>query len=228
MLCVSLAHSLAVLWLALNENLSVLDSLPPFMQKLTLLGDNGVLPALVVVTCGFLVTRFSSRGVTRGFAILTMVAVIAAFAPFTRTWTVEQYDAVLVDSFSNWRARIPAGSEVLWVDSELETAATNTWLLLQRPSYMSITQAPNALFSREAALKMAQRSKTLSGLMPFADPFSSGVASNGERVSELKALCQALSVRYIVTSETFSDAIPIPAPHTARSPLRDNNLYSCT
>jgi hypothetical protein len=39
--------------------------------------------------------------------------------------------------------------------------------------------------------------------------------------------CAANPVRYIVTTATFEDTLPIPAPGNVRNPFRDLKLYVC-
>src|SRR6185295_13855410 len=56
------------------------------------------------------------------------------------------------EAFAEWRALIPPRTEVMWFDGPV-----STWLLLQRPSYISNLQETTGLFSREAAAVMKGR-----------------------------------------------------------------------
>src|SRR5690606_9480465 len=129
---------------AWNENLTVQPDLPPLMQKITLFGESGVLPALVIAATAYLVAHFRSPGVIKAITAASVVAVLTIAIPVSRTWAASEYNDELVDAFSEWRAMIPPRSEVLWVDAGQESGAVNTWLLLQRPTFISGTQAPNA------------------------------------------------------------------------------------
>jgi hypothetical protein len=227
-LAVAVVHSLANLRLAMNENLVVVSSLPPLLQKIVLLGASGVAPALLVFSSGWLLWRFPARlMLTKTLALLAFVALIAVSPFFSRAWTATQYGDALKESFQSWRDLIPPGSEVLWVDSQLEAAAINTWLLLERPAFMTLTQAPNALFSRPAAIEMAERAGAVAHLLPFSNPFGLKGRQKLKEPLLLGPICRNLSTRYIVTNQVFPDASPIPPPAIARPPLGDNKLYIC-
>jgi hypothetical protein len=59
-----------------------------------------------------------------------------------------------------FEGQIPAGAEVFWENSPLQT-----WLLLHRPSFFSINQASGLLFSREASMEFARRNRPFKALM---------------------------------------------------------------
>jgi hypothetical protein len=214
-----------------NEGLTQLDSLPPLLDRLLTVSQSAILPVLVLVTCGYLASRYPSSWTTTSLTAV-FVAVIGCLAvPAAGTWAAARYQSAIHDSYSGWRARIPPGSDVMWTsdDSYWGDGATNTWLLLERPSFLSGTQAPNALFSRAAAIEMHARSEALWGLLPFIDPFR----SPGENVStpedplRLTDVCRASPARYVVTDATMIDATPIPPPSSVPIPLRSYRLYIC-
>lgn len=224
---VAATHSVAVSWLAWNEDLTVLRDLPPVMQKLSLLGESGVVPALLIAAVWWLMTRHGSLRLIRTLTVLTVFLVIAVALPAGRTWAASQYDESVFRAFGEWRERIPPGSEVLWVGPDQENAAIHTWLLLQRPAYVTVTQAPNALFSRAAAIEMERRAKAVASVLPFADPFDRATGNKNAGPFELAAICSAISTRYVVTHVDLADAHPIPAPLSAPLILRDHGLYIC-
>ncbi len=226
-LTMAVTHGLAVTWLAWNEDLTVHPVLHPLLQKITLLGDNGVLPALVVAAAAGFVLRLRSAAVSKAMTGLVFLGVLALAYPVGRTWASTSYDDRLFNSFSEWRERIPPGTEVLWVETQLETAAVNTWLLLQRPAYISSTQAPNALFSRAAAIEMARRADAVSALLPFTNPFRPEESPRHRTSYSLAEICASLDVRFIVTSLDMTDAVALPAPADAPPTLRENGLYTC-
>jgi hypothetical protein len=227
-LAVAIVHSLATLRLAMSENLVVVGSLPPFLQKLVLLGVSGVLPTLLVFCGGWLLWRFPARlMMMKTLATLALVAIISVSPSVARTWTTTQYGDALKESFQSWRGRIPVGSEVLWVDTQLESAAINTWLLLERPAFMTLTQAPNALFSRQAAIEMSERAGAVARVLPFSNPFGMKRRQKLKEPLLLEPICRNLAVRYVVTNHVLADARPIPPPAIARPPLSDSKLYIC-
>jgi hypothetical protein len=221
-------HSLAIEQLAVEEGLTQLESLPPQLDRLLTLSHNGVIPGLALLVVGYAVARvrFPLFVPALTAAIMAMIAVIAM--PVAETWAATRYDGAIKESFAAWRARIPPGSEVLWADTQ-EVGAPGTWLLLERPSYMSTTQAPNALFSRTAAIEMARRAAAISRVLPVPDPFHSTKGRQLEigKPLLLKPICTTLNVRYVVTSETLADATPILAPSNAPFLYRQSKLYIC-
>ena len=83
--------------------------------------------------------------------------------------------------FAPWRALIPPGAEVFWPES-----APEAWVLLQRPSYLSVVQTSGVVFSRAAALEMQRRALALSAVVApaaFMD-FSGGGAGIGPATRE--------------------------------------------
>lgn len=213
------------------EGLTQLDTVPVTFSRLLTLGEATTLPALILLLAGWLVVRFPSRWLATGLAAICMAAIGALVVPATRSWATARYDKATYAAFSEWRAEIPPGTDVMWEgdDSAWGDGATNTWMLLERPSFVSGTQAPNALFSHAAALEMRARTASLWGLMPFVDPFRAPDKNKSipNGAPELAPICQTSTVRYIVTKATMSDAMPVPAPATAPLFLRDYKLYVC-
>jgi len=230
-LLLAVCFGVATASLRSREGLSELDTLPPLLDRLLTMNEGAVVPALVLLAAGCLCARFPSRW-SAAAVTAALVAVIAALAvPVTRTWAAVRYDDTMRNAYREWRALIPPGSEVLWTstDSYWGDGATNTWLLLQRPSFVSGTQAPNALFSRPAALEMHARAEALWGLLPFIDPFR----APGDNISQpsgpvrLAQVCRNSPVRYLVTDADVADATPIPAPSAVPALLQTYKLYIC-
>jgi hypothetical protein len=224
--------SLATSVLGWNDGLIQADSLPPFLDDLRTFMGPGLAPAMLLLAGGYLALRFPSRTSHAALILGTCAPIFLFAAPSVHTWTTGRFNAELRESFAGWRARIPAGSDVLWVsdDSPWGDGALNTWLLLQRPSFLAGEHAPNALFSRAAAIEMRNRARAMWGLLPFVDPFR----PRGEQDSvptgplRLAPVCATVGVRYVVTLADMIDAVPIPAPSSAPPDLRNFKLYICT
>jgi hypothetical protein len=73
-----------------------------------------------------------------------------------------RYAANKKTAFAAWRAAIPTSAEVLWFE---DPAAS--WTMLERKSYISITQSAGLVYSPAATLEFVRRSQALSAL---ADP----------------------------------------------------------
>lgn len=228
-LAMAIIYSVATAQLTWEEGLTQLETLPPQLDRLLTLSHNSVIPALVLFAGGYVALRFRSRITMAALTVAAVAAIATLAVPVAKTWAATLYDDALKESFNPWRALIPPGSEVLWVSAEPEIAAPSTWLLLERPSFISITQAPNALFSRAAAIEMSKRAEALTGLLPFWDPFRPRQQRPATQQGKLllEPVCRNLNVRYVVTNETLVDVAPITAPVGAPLFLRDSKLYIC-
>ena len=218
-------------YLYVRADLPRMHDVPPLVDRLIGVSSGGTLPGLVVLAVALVVSRLRSRLVYLSVVVAVLAGVGMLAVPLGRAWAMERYSGPTHDAFSEWRSRIPVGSEVLWLLAEerVEEPATNVWLLLERPSFISGTQAPNALFSRHAALEMRDRARSLHGLVPMYDPFLSSERQPPEPEGPLllDPICRTTKVRYIVTTRTMKDATAIPAPPAARPSLRTHKLYIC-
>lgn len=70
-----------------------------------------------------------------------------------------------IEEFSDWRAAIPPGSNVLIVPTQ--KSASFVWFTLGRPSYLSVDQSSGVVFSRATALEIRRRSDVL---LPIMEP----------------------------------------------------------
>lgn len=228
-LAVAMIHGLAVAQLTWNEGLTAQPNLPPLLDRLLLLNHGSVLMAALLTVSGYLAMRHPSSPVIAGLFLIAIAALGATIVPGARTWTSEVLGDELHTSFRSWRAHIPPGSDVLWTGEALDRndGAFLTWVLLERPSFISRNQAPNALFSREAAIEMDVRAKSLDGLLPFWNPFGENQTPL-KRPLLLQPVCEHTKVRYLVTKEQFADAAGLPAPDAADRNLLNYKLYICS
>lgn len=231
-LVLAVGSNLATALLSWGDGLTRVTALPPMLDELLTVGQSGVLPFLVTLAGAYVFLRFKSPVTNAALTFLAIVAVVALAITAVPTWVNSQYEQALRDSFAVWREHIPPGHDVMWTseDSPWGDGATNTWLLLERPAFLSGTQSPNALFSRPAAIEMQARAQSLWGLLPFVHPFrpKSDRQSTPPYPLRLERVCDASAVRFVVTSAAVMDATPIPAPASAPSHLRDYKLYICT
>lgn len=212
--------------LAFRGGLTRMEELPPVLDRVVTFSLGGVPPALALAACYALVRWLPS--IAPRALCAAGIAVVATLA-FTSgpTWAMARFPESLRESFAPWRALIPPGSDVLWIgqSSDREDTAFYTWLLLERPSFISRNQASNALFSRPAALEMYQRARMLDGILPFWDPFSADLPEV-PRPLRLAPACRHTPVRYVVSSEPLVDAEGIP-PARDRGEFAQYKLYIC-
>ena len=96
-------------------------------------------------------------------ALLLTLCVFAMKGSFSQRSTVGT--AAEVEAFSDWRAVIPATSNVLLVPTG--NSAGFVWFSLQRPSYISVSQAAGVVFSPVTSQEIRRRSQVL---LPIMEP----------------------------------------------------------
>jgi hypothetical protein len=167
----------------------------------------------------------------RGGAPLAILGVLAAgtcvaLAPDTwRRWTQQQFPPTLAAQFAPWRALIPAGSNVFWSEAPL-----SIWVLLDRPSYISVAQTAGILFSRGSSLELRRRAAALSAVTPPQTyfSFSGDGASIGPSVLQLNRACTTGEFEFLVTGARLSWKAIAQLPPTAWPAPSGLRLYRCS
>ena len=133
--------------------LSTLDpSVPANVQQL-LGAMNTITPAVLIVVVAWVVlARFPGRlsQILVGIAGLSLVAFAAPMAK--EKWTRREFSGPVHELFADWRAIIPQSNEVFWWDSLREV-----WFLLERRSYLTLSQGGGAVFSPEMTIELQRR-----------------------------------------------------------------------
>jgi hypothetical protein len=160
---------------------------------------------------------------------LMLLAAAAAFgclwlAPQAwASWTARDYPPPRFAEFAPLRDLIPRGAQVFWAESPL-----GTWLMLDRPSYLSVAQTSGMVFSRPAALEMRRRAVALSSAFS-PEAFLGFAAGGGMNVSprQLEQACGTGEFPYVVTGAVL-DAAPIAAVPAEFGPAAKSiKLYRC-
>jgi hypothetical protein len=157
--------------------------------------------------------------------VILATAGCAALAPQTwKLWTQRQYPAQQVAQFAAWRERIPPGADVFWPESPVAT-----WVLIGRPSYLSVLQTSGMVFSRDAAMELQRRAETLAAIMPAASFLSwDGAGSNLElSLQQLQAACQGAAFEFLVTRADLGAAPVGSIPQKSAPGSRALRLYRC-
>lgn len=183
--------------------------------------DDGFAAALVLFIVWLVVTR-AGRASRTGMAVFACVLFVC-LVPFAfREWTTVRFSESAFEAFAPWRARIPVGTEVLWMD-----AIVDGWVLLQRPQYLGIDQTGSALFSRDAALEMERRDAVLTKYLPIAHLMmpkthvpEKGIAPSLERA------CASGEIRFIATRVDLN-ATPVERAPASTPLYRGLSLYEC-
>jgi len=200
--------------------------IPLWIRESAALAGDGALPVALVILTTWLAQR--ARGGLPGVALLGALALTLAvlLVPDTwRQWSTQRFPTSLVAQFAPWRALIPPGSQVFWSESPLET-----WVLLERPSYLSVAQTSGMLFSRPSAMELQRRAQALSGVVPanaYLD-FSGDGAGLGPSTDQLQRACATSEFEFLITGAKLSwqpiSQLPAATWH-ASGGLR---LYRCS
>jgi hypothetical protein len=207
---------------------------PRWLQDLRIVSRTGALPIAIFLAIYLALDKFRSHRHRLGILAACLAMLAALTVPAAREWTAHWYPRDF-PAFAEWRARIPQGTEVLWFD-----APVSTWLLLQRPSYLSNLQSTSGVFSREAAMAAKHR-------VDMLEPYLQGEVGAAWRDKELygidtshdvelramnpvplATLCaSAPDLRFIVTQRKIIGTPLAAAPANATPRYRDYRLYRC-
>lgn len=221
--------AIAVIWrMASNFEFTNAHNLDPriplWMRRAMSFAQDGAAPIFVIVLAGWLARSQTRR---TGLIVLAAVAAAACTALLPQTWTrwtAQEFPAKVVAQFTPLREHIPVGADVFWANSPVAT-----WLLLDRPSYLSAVQAAGVVFSRDTALELKRRATALSSVVPPQSFLGWNEASPSMNlaVPQLMGICQTAAFEYLVTSVDLgvpSIAILPQNSGPASSALR---LYRC-
>jgi hypothetical protein len=221
--------AIAVVW-RMASNLEFTDvhyldtNIPLWLRRAMSFVHDGTAPMAVVGLAWWL-----SRS-TRGYVGLTVLAALAtaalaALVPQTWTrWTAREFPPQLAAHFAPWRQIIPPGAEVFWAESPLAT-----WLLLDRPSYLSELQTSGLVFSRNAAIELQRRAGILGAILPPKLFLGWNSAGAGLRLSsqQLQDICQLAAFEFLVTSVDLGVSPAAFLPSNSGPASKGLRLYHC-
>jgi len=141
-----------------------------------------------------------------------------------QAWSRVTYDPAEKLLFADWREKIPPDTEVLFPENPLFT-----WIVLERPSYMSGAQATSGLFSRSAAMFMFGRAQALRMYLRSIGYSVWDLDPKGPVPPEpTLALACGTSDLQFVASRAGLEGTPIAEVSTsAKSGYRGLKLYRC-
>jgi hypothetical protein len=170
-------------------------------------------------------------------AAAAALACLAVAPEAVRSWTRLHFTPALQGRYAQWRERVPAHAEVLWLESPV-----GAWYLLDRASYLSAPQMAGFVFSRPAAVTMDRRlanikealrvSGAYTGSVPNPDsvkPVRTWVPVTLESLTPagLPVICADPQLGYLVTRQQLG---PTATPPVTPDPARPNlhfYLYDC-
>lgn len=227
------AVALAILALAsrISSNLLLLEvhfadpQIPLWVREAAAATSDGSIPVALVLLATWLATR-PRGGIPLGIlGVLAAGTCVALFPDILRRWTQQQFPPTLTAQFAPWRALIPAGANVFWSEAPL-----NTWVLLDRPSYISVAQTAGMLFSRTATLELLRRAQALSAVTPPQTyfSFSGDGASIGPSILQLSRACASGEFEFLVTGARLSWQAAAQLPRTVWHSSSGLRLYRCS
>jgi hypothetical protein len=222
--------ALATVW-RVASNLEFIDAfyldphIPLWMRRTMSFVHDGSLPAAASAMVWWLACA------RRGQAVLILLAAAATGACVTilpqtwKSWTFQEFPPQRIAQFASLRAQIPPGSEVFLAESPVAT-----WLLLDRPSYLSVIQTSGMVYSRPAALELRRRAIAIgSALSPqtFLGWNTGGTALNPS-VPQLQRICQTGEVEFLVTSADLGMTPLAVARRESGRASHEARLYHCS
>lgn len=164
-------------------------------QAATLAGD-GSIPVALVLLATWLAHRVRPAAPLAILGMLAASTCVALSPDAWRRWTQQQFPLALSQQLAPWKALIPAGSDVFWSEAPLDS-----WVLLNRPSYISLAQTTGMLFSRASAMELRRRAEAFSGVVPPQAyiSFSGDGAGIGPSPLQLNRACATGEFEFLVT-----------------------------
>ena len=219
---------ISVAW-RLGSNLQFTDAhyldanIPLWIRRAGSFIHNGTVP-IAAVSLAFWLSRMR-----RGRAALILLgglagaACVASFPQTWKSWTAREFPPQQLAGFSGFRERIPPGAEVFWPES-----AVAVWVLLQRPSYLSVIQTSGMVFSRRSALELERRAAALGGAI-YPGSFMSWSAGTAMSLSpqQLEQTCATGEFQFLVTGRDLGIDPIAEVPAASGSASRRIRLYRC-
>jgi hypothetical protein len=210
--------------LTFSYTYSLNDHLKTPLKHLISFCHDGLVPVVLL----YCVARFlSEAGRMRSLLIYACCAVVGAIIlpGIFAQWTRQDVSSSLRAKYETWRSIIPPGSQVYWPQSP-----EYSWMLLDRPNYISSVQSAGVLFSRATAIELQHRAESL---RQFVAPASfllwdSGAPSQLFLTKELQGMCNLGAFDFLVTSASLdSKPLAIQPDRSAQDP-KAVKLYRCS
>ncbi|HWS65311.1 MAG TPA: hypothetical protein VN325_21360 [Steroidobacteraceae bacterium] len=219
---------IAVAW-RLGTNLEFTDAyyldsnIPWWIRRASSFMHDGTVP-IAAVSLAFWLARMR-RGRTALLLLGGLVGAgcVASFPQTWKSWTTREFPPQQLAGFSGFRERIPPGADVFWAESPVAV-----WVLLQRPSYLSVIQTSGMVFSRRSALELERRANALGGAISSGS-FMSWNAGTALTLSQqqLKQTCDTGAFEYLVTATDLGVAPIAEVPSVSGPASKKIRLYHC-
>jgi hypothetical protein len=221
--------AIAITW-RIATNLEFTDShyldssIPWWIRRAMSFTRDGTAPLVAIAAAWWLM---HTRGGRPALVVLTVLAatLCAALAPQTwRSWAAREFPPQLRADFAGFRSHISPGAEIFWPESPVAV-----WMLLDRPSYLSVIQSSGMVFSRETALEFDRRAHALRGAISPAAFLGWNTAATGMNLSsqQLQAACETREFEYLVTPVDLGVEPVASVPSASGPASKKIRLYRC-
>lgn len=193
------------------------------LRHLISICHDGLIPVLVTCcACWFLLSRQSARPVL--LSLLCIAAGAALLPPVFRLWTVQLYPSTMIDQFAAWRAIIPSGAQVYWPESPVFS-----WILLDRPNFISGLQSAGVVFSRAATIELQQRAQALGDYISPSVTMSweSADSAPGSSPGALQGICRLGVFDFLVAGANLDLELVAVQPGKSVEDPKAFRLYRC-
>lgn len=232
LLAIAATYHIATMFLFVDS--PTFSEAPEFLRNIRAVCRSGALPVTGFLLFYFASTKARSPALRAGVAALSILMLVALL-PFSARELGARWYSHDFEAFEEWRTLIPPRTEVMWFDGPV-----STWMLLQRPSYISNLQETTGVFSRPAAVFMkgrvdrvesylmtepnaAWRNNQLNGVDSKAE-----VMARSSRPVSLSRLCaEAPDLRFVVTTKNMLAEPIADTPAGATERYQGYKLYRC-
>jgi hypothetical protein len=179
----------------------------PGLQRL-LNALNLIAPAVLIVVVSWLATQHVRRIVASVAVLAIGLALLIVAWPFAmQGWSYRAYSGANAERFADWRAAIPPGAEVFWFDGLRET-----WFVLHRKSYLSISQGAGVLFSGKLADELRRRALSASAFIEpgvwFGEPGTENSNPYPLTHARLADTCRDPALGFVVSHDDLKTGAP--------------------
>ncbi len=198
---------------------------PLWIRELTCVAAGGVLPVAVILLATWLAERRYGAPALAALAAVMLTVCIGESPDTWRRWSSQRFPPALVAQFAPWKALLPENAEIFWSEEPLAT-----WVFLDRPSYISVSQSAGVMFSRTSAMDLLHRAQALDHVVPvtsYLDFDSALGAGVGPSPEQLDKVCAALPSGFVVAYAPLSWQPVAQLPEAAWHSLGALRLYRC-
>lgn len=220
---------IAIVWrvatnLEFTEVYFLEPSTPLWLRKAMSLWHDGTTPMALIAWTGWLSRSETGRPGLTVLAAVTVAGFIVLVPSTWARWTTREFPPQLVAQYADWRRIIPSGANVFWGESPVAT-----WLLLDRPSYLSAIQTAGMVFSRDAAMEMERRADALASVLPpplFLN-WNTGASSLRLSSQQLLDICRLAAFDFLVTPADLHVPPAAFIPGKSGPASKGMRLYHC-